>query len=96
VELKLVDVMYFLAEILVYVAIAWFGFTRDVPDVVRWCLGLGGVAVFAVSWGLFASPRAGFALHGTADTAFRVLWFGLGAAAAVVVVTQRWSVTAGR
>ncbi|MET3805929.1 hypothetical protein ABIB25_002937 [Nakamurella sp. UYEF19] len=87
--LNFTDVLYFVAEILVYVAVAWWGFTRDVPGPLRWCLALGLLVLFAVTWGLLASPRATFPLHGVADAAFRIAWFGLGAAAAIVVIVQR-------
>ena len=78
--------LYFLAELAVYVAVAWWGFTRDVPTAARWGLGLGGIVVFAGLWGVFAAPRARVPLHGAVGLTFRVLWFGLGAAAAAVVI----------
>lgn len=93
--LKMTDVLYFIAEIVVYIAVAWWGFSRELPGLLRWCLGLGGPVVFAVTWGLLASPRAKFALHETADTLFRVVWFGLGAAAVIVVIAG-WSTASGR
>jgi CHASE1-domain containing sensor protein len=46
------------------------------------------LAVFAVSWGLLAAPRATIALHGAPDVLFRIIWFGLGLAAAVVLVAE--------
>ncbi len=94
--LKIADVLYFIAELLVYAAVAWWGFSREVPGLVRWCLGLGGVAVFAATWGVLASPRANFALQGAAGLLFRVVWFGLGATAAIVVLSGRWSTNASR
>ena len=87
-SLKFTDILYFLAEIAVYVAVAWWGFTREVPAPARWALGLGLLAVFAVSWGLLAAPHASLALQGLPDLLFRLLWFGLGLAAAVVLVAQ--------
>lgn len=93
---RFLDVLYFFAEILVYVAVAWWGFTRDVPAPARWCLGLGGLVVFAATWGMLASPRANFALQGLADTVFRVVWFATGAAAAIVVIAERWPIAASR
>ncbi len=93
---RITDMLYFFAELLVYVALAWWGFTRAVPVPIRWCLGLGGVTLFAASWGVFAAPRASIALHGAAGTSFRLVWFGIGAAAAVTVVTSKWSATVGR
>lgn len=52
--------------------------------------------LFAITWGLLASPRATFPLHGVADAIFRIGWFGLGAAAALVVVVERRPAAAGR
>lgn len=91
--LRWADVLYFAAEMVVYVAVAWWGFTRAVPDPARWCLGLGAIALLAVAWGLLASPKAGIPLHGAVDVLFRVLWFGLGAAAAVAVLVGGRAVT---
>ena len=87
-SIRFTDILYFLAEMAVYVAVAWWGFSRDVPVLARWALGLGLLAVFAVTWGLLAAPHASFALSGFADVLFRVLWFGLGLAAAIVVIAQ--------
>src|ERR1700712_49401 len=81
-SIKVTDILYFLAEIAVYVAIAWWGFSRDVPVPARWVLSLGLLAVFAVSWGLVAAPNASIRLPGVADVLFRLLWFGLGLVAA--------------
>lgn len=83
------DVAYFLAEVAVYVAVVWWGFSRAVPSVARWGLGVGLLAVFAVSWGVCAAPGASLPLHGWLGTAFRVVWFGLGLAAAVSLVAAR-------
>ncbi len=87
-SVKFTDILYFLAEVGVYVAIVWWAFTRDIPTIARWVLGLGLLAVFAVSWGLLAAPKASMALHGLPDVLFRLLWFGLGFAAAVVVIAE--------
>ena len=86
-SIRFTDVLYFLAELAVYVAVTWWGFTRDVPAVARWGLGLGGLVVFAVVWGLFAAPRAPVRMHGGAGLTFRIVWFGLGAAAVVAIFT---------
>lgn len=51
------DVAYFLAEVAVYVAVVWWGFSRAVPSVARWGLGVGLLAVFAVSLGSVCGDR---------------------------------------
>ncbi len=80
------DMLYFLAELAVYAAVAWWGFTRDAPLALRLLLGLGGVIAFAVSWAVLASPKASIPLRGLANVAFRAGWVGLGAVAGMVVV----------
>ena len=87
-SIKFTDILYFLAEIAVYAAVVWWGFSRDVPTPARWALGLGLLAVFAASWGFLAAPHASFGLHGVADVLFRLLWFGLGLGAAIVVISE--------
>ena len=88
-SVKFLDVLYFLAEVAVYVAVAWWGFSRAVPTVARWGLAVGLLAVFAASWGVFAAPGAVLPLQGWLDPAFRVLWFGLGIAAAIMLIAAR-------
>ena len=85
-SIKLTDILYFLAEIAVYVSVTWWGFSRDVPTPARWALGLGILAAFAVTWGLLAAPRATVDLPGLADVLFRLFWFGLGLAAAIALI----------
>lgn len=77
------EVGYFLAEVAVYVAIAWWGLTRADSFMLGLLLALGLVSIFAGSWGLLASPKAMWPLRGIADTAFRIAWFGFGLAAAI-------------
>ena len=86
--IKFTDILYFLAEVAVYVAVVWWGLTREISTPARWVLAVGLFAVFAVSWGLVAAPRASWHLPGAADLAFRLIWFGLGLAAAVTVVAE--------
>ena len=50
-SLRFTDVLYFLGELAVYVSVAWWGFTRDVPVVMRLLLGVGGIAVFVTRCG---------------------------------------------
>jgi hypothetical protein len=85
-SIRFSDVLYFLAELAVYVVMAWWGLTRDVPVVFGALLGVGGVAVLAAAWAIFAAPRARIPLHGIANVVFRVAWFGIGAAAGLALV----------
>jgi hypothetical protein len=78
---RLFDVFYFLAEMAVYAAVVWWAVTQDSAVVVRVLLAVGGVAVFATAWAIFAAPRAPVRLPGALDAAFRIVWFGLGASA---------------
>jgi hypothetical protein len=85
----LIDVLYFTAELAVYVVVAWWGFSRSVPAVGREALGLAAIIAFAAAWGMFAAPNASLALHGVAGVTFRIVWFGLGAAAGSIVILGR-------
>ena len=83
-EVGVREVLYFLAEVAVYVAVAWWAFTRELAPALRWLLAIGLVAAFAIPWALLASPKARWPLPGWADTMFRIVWFGLGFVAAVL------------
>ena len=83
-----VDVLVFLAEVGVLVAVGWWGATRGVAVPARVVLAVGLVTAFAVAWGSWASPKATWPLTGAASVAFRVAWFGLGAAAALAVLLR--------
>jgi len=72
----------FLLELAVLVAVGYFGFHQS--GAWAWLLGLGLPVLFAVLWGVFASPQAPRPLPGPADAAFRILWFACGAGALVL------------
>ncbi|WP_055585607.1 YrdB family protein [Peterkaempfera griseoplana] len=74
-------VLAFLAEIGVYVAAGWWGFTRRAPLAVRLLLAMTLVALFAALWGMFGAPSAAHPLHGAARAALELCWFGAGAGA---------------
>ncbi|GLW97872.1 YrdB family protein [Microtetraspora sp. NBRC 16547] len=75
--------MFFL-ELGVLISVGYWGFTLAAPLVVRILAGLGGPALFATLWGLFAAANgARFPLRGLARAAFEIAWFGGGAAALV-------------
>ncbi|MDO9484906.1 MAG: DUF2568 domain-containing protein [Actinomycetota bacterium] len=79
------EVGYFLAEVAVYVSIAWWGLTRTDSLLPGLLLAAVLLILFAASWGLLVSPKAKWPLRGVADSAFRVVWFACGLAAAITV-----------
>ena len=83
-----VDVVVFLAEVSVLVAVGWWGATRGVAAPLEVLLAVGLVTAFAVAWGAWAAPKATWPLAGAADVAFRVVWFGLGAAALLALLLR--------
>lgn len=74
----------FLLELAVLLAAGYRGFTLPVPFVFRIIVGLGAPILMAVLWGLFASPRAAMPLHGAANAAFQIGWFGVGVLALAI------------
>ncbi len=82
-SIRFTDVLYFAAELAVYVAVAWWGVTREVPA--AGLVGIGSIVVMATTWSVFAAPRASIPLHGIGSLVFRLAWFGVGAAAGVVL-----------
>jgi Protein of unknown function (DUF2568) len=71
----------FLLELAVLFAVGYWGFRLSVGLPLRLVAGLGTPVLMAVLWGLLAAPKASFPLHGVADVAFRIAWFGVGALA---------------
>ncbi len=80
------DLLWFVAEVAVYIAVAWWGVAHDVPVAARTALGIALVGAFAAGWGTFVAPRARVPLRGAASVVFRVVWFGPGAAAALSLI----------
>jgi hypothetical protein len=75
----------FLCELLALAAFAWFGFALDAPVWLRALAGFGLPIAVAVVWGLFAAPRARFALPGKAVVAIKSAVYVLAALAVVAV-----------
>jgi hypothetical protein len=80
------DVLYFLAEMAVYAAVVWWAVSQDSTILIRVLLAIGGVAIFATTWAVFAAPGAPIHLHGIQDVAFRIAWFALGATAGIAAL----------
>lgn len=74
----------FLLELAVLLAAGYRGFTLPIAFVFRIIVGLGAPILLAVLWGLFASPRAAMPLHGAANAAFQIGWFGVGVLALAI------------
>jgi hypothetical protein len=75
----------FLSEIAALAAFAWFGFSLDASLWVRVLAGIGLPVTGALVWGLFAAPRARFALPGPAVVAIKSAVYVLAALAVVAV-----------
>ena len=75
----------FLLEVVVYLAVGYWGFTLRPELALKLLLGIGGPLVLAVIWGVFGSPKAFVPLHGLVRVGFEIVWFGAGAAALVAV-----------
>ncbi|MFF0832742.1 MULTISPECIES: YrdB family protein [unclassified Streptomyces] len=82
-------VVLFLLELAVLGAVLYWGITRG--GTIGLIFGIGGAGLLAELWGLLASPRARFKLHGTARLVFEVLWFGAGAAALYAAGAHAWA-----
>lgn len=81
------DTLVFAAEMAVYGAVAWAGWSllpRAVPAVVA---AVVGVVVMACWWGLFHAPKAPLHLPRVLELALRGAWFGLGLMAALAAAT---------
>ncbi|MCK2219962.1 YrdB family protein [Actinomadura sp. ATCC 31491] len=75
--------MFFL-ELGVLAAVGYWGFTLSANWGVKLLAGLGGPALFALVWALFAAgggANATFPLTGLARAALEIAWFGGGALA---------------
>ncbi|MGQ4414332.1 YrdB family protein [Streptomyces sp. SAS_269] len=83
-------VVLFLLELSVLGAVLYWGVTHG--GAVGFLVGVCGTGLLAELWGLFASPRARFKLHGTARAVFELLWFGAGVAALYATGAHAWAV----
>jgi hypothetical protein len=79
----------FLMELAVYAAVTYWGFTRDARLLVRWCGGLGALALFITAWALFGAPGATYPLHGAGRVMLEVCWYGLAAVAVQIALGWR-------
>ncbi len=78
----------FLLELCAIVAFAYWGYQASAGSFVKIALALAAVLLSAIVWGLLAAPRAPRRLPGWRLLAFKVLFFGLAAAALAVASGQ--------
>lgn len=81
------DTVVFSAEVAVYGAVAWAGWSllpRAFPAVMG---AVAGVVVMACWWDLFHAPQAPLHLPRVLDLTLRAAWFGLGLLAALAATT---------
>lgn len=71
----------FLLELAAIAALAWWGFTTGGNVLVNVLLGLGAPAAAIVLWGMFAAPRARFAIALPLVLLVKAAVFGAGALA---------------
>ncbi|MGX9891524.1 YrdB family protein [Streptomyces sp. NPDC002276] len=85
----------FVIELGALVAVAYWGFSRDLATPLTWLLGLGAPVVLAVLWGLCGSPKAKYKTRGAGRVAFEVVWFGAGVAGLVLAGAYDWALVFG-
>lgn len=103
------DVLAFLLELGALAALCYWGFATGGNLLTKLALGLGAPALAAVAWGLFAAPKATFAVPLVVVLVVKAIVFGAAAAAlyalghrtlaivfAVVVVVNTVIVTIAR
>ncbi|MCM1971420.1 MULTISPECIES: YrdB family protein [unclassified Streptomyces] len=66
----------FLLELLILVVLAWWGFSRDVGWVGSLALAVAAPAAAAVVWGMFAAPKARYAVPLAAQLAVKAVVYG--------------------
>ncbi|GAB2829689.1 hypothetical protein GCM10022221_30370 [Actinocorallia aurea] len=69
------EILAFLLEIVSLGLLAWWGFTREGPVLLRVLLGVGAPLVGAVFWGLLAAPKARFRLPMPAVLGVKTVFF---------------------
>ncbi|MFZ3496904.1 YrdB family protein [Streptomyces sp. 5.8] len=78
----------FLLELLALGLLAWWGFTRDIGRVGSIALAVAAPLAAAVLWGMFAAPKARFAVPLAAQLGVKAVVFGA-ATLALLALGQR-------
>ncbi|WP_042414179.1 YrdB family protein [Streptacidiphilus anmyonensis] len=79
------ELLAFLLELVALGGLAWWGFRTGQNAAVHVLLGVGAPLAMAVLWGMFAAPRARHPLPVPALLVFKLVVFGLAAAALYAV-----------
>ncbi|MCP3756585.1 YrdB family protein [Streptomyces sp. TBY4] len=78
----------FLLELLALGLLAWWGWTRDIGRLGSIALAVAAPAAAAVLWGMFAAPKARYAVPLAAQLGVKAVVFGA-AALALLALGQR-------
>ncbi|MFE4264979.1 YrdB family protein [Streptomyces sp. NPDC056883] len=78
----------FLLELLILVVLAWWGFSRDIGWAGSLGLAVAAPAAAAVLWGMFAAPKARYAVPLAAQLGVKAVVYGA-AALALFALGQR-------
>ena len=71
----------YVLELAVLFAVGSWGFTLSSSLPLQLLAGMGIAALMAGLWAILAAPKASVPLHGAANAAFQIAWFGVGAMA---------------
>jgi hypothetical protein len=71
----------FILELAILLAVGYAALTLPLPLALQVIAALAAAILMAGLWGLLVSPRASMPLHGAANAAFQIAWFGTGAVA---------------
>ncbi|WP_328298103.1 YrdB family protein [Streptomyces sp. NBC_00435] len=81
----------FLLEVLALGLLAWWGLARDIGRVGSVALAVAAPLATAVLWGLFAAPKARFAVPLAAQLGVKALVFGAAALALLALGQRSWA-----
>ncbi|MGY0492696.1 YrdB family protein [Streptomyces sp. WG-D5] len=87
----------FLLELLTLGLLAWWGFTRDIGRAGSLALAVAAPLAAAVLWGMFAAPKARFAIPYVAQLGVKAVVFGAAALALLALghrLPSLWFTTA--
>lgn len=82
----------FLLELVLLVALGFWGFHLGQSNVVHWTIGLLAPLVLAIAWGWIAAPEAKYRLEPTQLLIFKIAVFTIGAAALYATGQKRLAV----
>jgi hypothetical protein len=80
----------FLLELILLVAVGYFGFTLHAPLYIKLLVGLGAPVLVGIVWGLFAAPKSERRLHQPGLTVLKLGLFGVGAVGGNTLLLMIW------